>query len=340
MRRRLIREREGSRRSWPSGSPPEWSLRAARYRWAELLRRLGEVDALACQRCRGPMRMLAVIADPVLISRILVQRARARDGAPPPIPESPAASRPGWARSWPRSAPPSVNDDHSSGARRPLQRCRSLPSASTPAHPESPPLPSGRTTLPPPWTPLTPAARVLPRDASALPPPPYISDSGTERSCPRWPYTSLRHSDLFRPGGRVGPYDADRSRSDAARSHPGTAPFEHDASRSLPRNGRSIRRRGASLHRLRPVDTASSRGRISPPCMDFPRRTRGPLRPGQAPSVRGAERPLQHSRGTLPAATTTPSGARTTTPAVRARASDDIADPHRASRSPVASHSP
>jgi hypothetical protein len=66
-----------------------WSLRAARYRWAELLRRIYEVDPLACPRCAAPMRIVAVITDPAVITRILVHRARSAERArqsrsPPP----------------------------------------------------------------------------------------------------------------------------------------------------------------------------------------------------------------------------------------------------------------
>jgi hypothetical protein len=69
--------------------PADWSLRAARYRWAELLRRIFEVDPLACPRCRGPMRTVAVIIDPAVIIRILAQRVRAspqRARSPPSRP--------------------------------------------------------------------------------------------------------------------------------------------------------------------------------------------------------------------------------------------------------------
>ena len=34
--------------------PVHWSLRAARSRWAALLRRIDEVDPLACPRCAAP----------------------------------------------------------------------------------------------------------------------------------------------------------------------------------------------------------------------------------------------------------------------------------------------
>jgi len=61
--------------------PVDWSLRAARVRWAELLRRIFEVDPLACPRCRGLMRLVAVISDPAVIGQILTHRARARDPA-------------------------------------------------------------------------------------------------------------------------------------------------------------------------------------------------------------------------------------------------------------------
>jgi len=65
-----------------------WSLRAARYRWAELLRRIYEVDPLACPRCAAPMRIVAVITDPAVITRILVHRARCAERALLPAPSS------------------------------------------------------------------------------------------------------------------------------------------------------------------------------------------------------------------------------------------------------------
>ena len=59
--------------------PVDWSLRAARWRWAELLRRIFEVAPFACPRCRGLMRIVAVITDPAVIARILTHRACVRD---------------------------------------------------------------------------------------------------------------------------------------------------------------------------------------------------------------------------------------------------------------------
>ena len=67
--------------------PREVERHAARYRWAELLRRIVEVDPLACPRCRSPMRIVAVLTDPAVIARILAHRARTRERtrSPPPL---------------------------------------------------------------------------------------------------------------------------------------------------------------------------------------------------------------------------------------------------------------
>ena len=59
--------------------PVAWSLRAARARWAGLLRRIFEGDPLTCPRCQGVMRVVAVITDATVIGRILAHRVRARD---------------------------------------------------------------------------------------------------------------------------------------------------------------------------------------------------------------------------------------------------------------------
>jgi hypothetical protein len=77
--------------------PVDWSLRAARYRWAELLRHLFEVDPLTCPRCAARMRPVAVITDPAVITRILAHRARVLERAPqsrgPPPDRRRAAAR-------------------------------------------------------------------------------------------------------------------------------------------------------------------------------------------------------------------------------------------------------
>ncbi len=87
----------------PSSSPPpedktvpDGPYRAARRRWAELIRRVYEVDPLLCPRYGGEMRVIGFITQPALIDHIL-DRLRRRDKAsrpprPPPRSPHPAAS--------------------------------------------------------------------------------------------------------------------------------------------------------------------------------------------------------------------------------------------------------
>ena len=67
-------------------------LREARRRWAELLRRIYEVDPLACPACGGAMRILAFITETAVIDRILAHRRRSARGRGPPPDHQPAAS--------------------------------------------------------------------------------------------------------------------------------------------------------------------------------------------------------------------------------------------------------
>jgi hypothetical protein len=75
--------------------PEPETLREARRRWAELLRRLFEVDPLACPRCGTEMRIVAFLTDPTTINRILdhlrrTHTSRRRPRAPPRRWTSPA----------------------------------------------------------------------------------------------------------------------------------------------------------------------------------------------------------------------------------------------------------
>jgi hypothetical protein len=69
--------------------PVNGSLRAARYRWAETLRGIFEVDRPTCPRCSSRMRVVAVITEPPVVTRILahgarvLERARQSRGPPP-----------------------------------------------------------------------------------------------------------------------------------------------------------------------------------------------------------------------------------------------------------------
>jgi hypothetical protein len=50
-------------------TPPQ--VRTRRIRWADLLARVFEVDALCCPRCGGRMRVLAAIMEADVAQRIL-----------------------------------------------------------------------------------------------------------------------------------------------------------------------------------------------------------------------------------------------------------------------------
>jgi len=64
-------------------TPPERA--ALRRRWANLIRRVYEVDPLVCPRCGGEMHVVSFITEPALIRRILDHlRKRERVARPPP----------------------------------------------------------------------------------------------------------------------------------------------------------------------------------------------------------------------------------------------------------------
>jgi hypothetical protein len=73
---------------------------AARVRstWARLIHKVYEVDPLVCPKCKGPMRVIALIADKALIRRILshlglrAPQTAVGKGPGPPAPDSPEAS--------------------------------------------------------------------------------------------------------------------------------------------------------------------------------------------------------------------------------------------------------
>ena len=103
-RTRGVRRQQGRAATGPAAASPvvepvAWSLRAARARWAERLRRMFEVDPLTCPHCQGVMRVVAVITAPGVIARILAHRVRARD---------PTARPRGPRRRRRRSPPPTT----------------------------------------------------------------------------------------------------------------------------------------------------------------------------------------------------------------------------------------
>jgi len=73
---------------------PDGPYRAAlRRRWAELIRRVYEVDPLICPRCGSEMRVIGFITQPALIDRILDHlRRRDKVPRPPPLSSQPLAT--------------------------------------------------------------------------------------------------------------------------------------------------------------------------------------------------------------------------------------------------------
>ena len=68
--------------------PKPEAIRKAKRRWAELLRRIFEVDPLVCPRCGDEMRIVALITEAKTIDRILdhlrrTQTSHRRQRAPP-----------------------------------------------------------------------------------------------------------------------------------------------------------------------------------------------------------------------------------------------------------------
>ena len=61
-----------------SAPPEDLSEREARGRrsWARMLRRIYEVDPMACSRCGDQLKIVSVITDPVVIDAFLVHRER------------------------------------------------------------------------------------------------------------------------------------------------------------------------------------------------------------------------------------------------------------------------
>jgi hypothetical protein len=74
---------------------------AARVRstWARLIHKVYEVDPLECPRCKGPMRVIALIDDAAVIQKILghlglwAPQQAPRKGLAPPAPDPPGQSK-------------------------------------------------------------------------------------------------------------------------------------------------------------------------------------------------------------------------------------------------------
>src|SRR5450759_3296679 len=85
----------------PAKTPPaaeaavsEFATRA-KATWARLIRKVYEADPLVCPKCKGPMRVIALIDDPAVVRRILKHLGR---WAPEPAERGPPAQAPDWPR--------------------------------------------------------------------------------------------------------------------------------------------------------------------------------------------------------------------------------------------------
>jgi hypothetical protein len=94
----------GERAKAPTGHDPlaspavpvealsEFAARA-KAAWARLIRKVYEADPLECPKCKGPMRIIALIDDPGVIRRILEHLGR---WAPAPSERGPPRQAPQW----------------------------------------------------------------------------------------------------------------------------------------------------------------------------------------------------------------------------------------------------
>lgn len=67
----------------------------ARAAWARLIRKVYEADPLECPRCKGPMRVIALIDDLGVVRRIIEHLGR---WAPEPAERGPPAQAPAVPR--------------------------------------------------------------------------------------------------------------------------------------------------------------------------------------------------------------------------------------------------
>ena len=65
----------------------------AKVTWARLIRRVYEADPLVCPKCKGPMRVIALIDDPAVVRRILEHLGR---WGPEPAERGPPVDAPDW----------------------------------------------------------------------------------------------------------------------------------------------------------------------------------------------------------------------------------------------------
>ena len=88
-------EREEPARSTPASSGTRPETRPRNYSWAELMRRVFEIDVLECPSCHGRMRILAAIHSPDAI-RAILECLGLPARAPPVAPAEPESEADVW----------------------------------------------------------------------------------------------------------------------------------------------------------------------------------------------------------------------------------------------------
>lgn len=82
----------GASIEWISGIGFVEYASRAKAAWARLIRKVYEADPLVCPKCRGPMRVIALIEDPVVVRAILkhlgLWQPEAAERAPPVRPNA------------------------------------------------------------------------------------------------------------------------------------------------------------------------------------------------------------------------------------------------------------
>ena len=80
---------------WPESSPEPVSAFVARSKasWARLIQKIYEADPLVCPKCKGTMRVIALIDEPDVVWRILEHLGR---WAPEPAERGPPEATPDW----------------------------------------------------------------------------------------------------------------------------------------------------------------------------------------------------------------------------------------------------
>jgi hypothetical protein len=74
-----LKAQEVDARPRDAGTPRAWT-------WAALMRRVLDLDVLACPRCGGRLRVIAIVQDPLAVQAIPTRAAPAPPGPAPPAP--------------------------------------------------------------------------------------------------------------------------------------------------------------------------------------------------------------------------------------------------------------